>query len=676
MDLGNENARYLPPIPGAVHQGMTNEQASSLPVDTQCLGIQALDPPPIDVDIPSVELQNRSASQTEATNNLSADDLGFVRGSYTSGLRTPFSIDAFDSYFDHQMPSWYLQEDFDLGMLSTPTAATMADLAPYWTQKPPEINTVAQTSAPNLKHTWFTHISDLHNGEHASGTATPLVGPRSDVVDEEYRRTLLKRLRHRTPDRPLPSADFLNLCVRMFFVHVHPRFPVVHEPSFRPSVQNSMLLLSICSVGSLFTGSNNAAEQGIEIFEQLNKAVLATWDRLICRDVSEVVPMIQAALIGQTFGLLSGHPKHLAIVDSFHGTVVSWARRMGVFEVCQRVAALDGLASEDVDQAWKAWARNEELLRLRLALHVHDAELTGIFHHEPLLRHSLSRIPQCSSDDLFCAPTAEDWASTYRRNLQSTENIGTNTGQQGGKLHLGAFDVLPASAGFTVYAALEGIAADVAEQRVMKALDDAKIKQIHSILVTFYKHYLKRISPKDPDQFGVVVLWHLTFMSIYVDCDLLERAVGRDGPPSEATDVASITLWAASTNAKRCVVHASLIHKNLEKMRIGVEPAIHVPRAMFLAALSWFCFIRYGPQAPAADYSTRETLDFPEIRLLGVNPAALLFESNGFRREKPRNVHASGALCGLIDLLQRIGHWEIARRFASILGALVHQETL
>jgi hypothetical protein len=67
-----------------------------------------------------------------------------------------------------------------------------------------------------------------------------------------------------------------NLCIQLFFTRFNPVFPIVHAPTFRPSAKSSLLLLSICSIGSLFVGSNYAVTQGSIIFERLNKAILSS----------------------------------------------------------------------------------------------------------------------------------------------------------------------------------------------------------------------------------------------------------------------------------------------------------------------------------------------------------------------------------------------------------------
>lgn len=64
--------------------------------------------------------------------------------------------------------------------------------------------------------------------------------------------------------------------MQAYFAHFHPIFPIIHAASFHPSTRNSVLLLSICSIGSLFLGSPRAVAQGTSMFERLNKAILAS----------------------------------------------------------------------------------------------------------------------------------------------------------------------------------------------------------------------------------------------------------------------------------------------------------------------------------------------------------------------------------------------------------------
>ena len=283
-------------------------------------------------------------------------------------------------------PSWLIGYDFDLEALNSASTvpATMEMGEPLFQ---PHIPFTVMPNIPEpdpsrragmqrkqwpindvVKKSWFSQTEDMEDEEDghraaATGQTTPAIGANQYDVDDNFRTRVSLRLKPRTNDDPLPSNNFLNLSVQMYFTKFNTVFPVIHGQTFRPTPKNSLLLLSICSVGSLLIGSKGAAAQGVRIFERLNKAILASWETTVLSDPSEASSMIQAALIGQTFGLLSGDAKHLAIVEAFHGTVVAWARRCNMFRYRRDIPQVDGLTGSELDHAWKAWARSEETVR-------------------------------------------------------------------------------------------------------------------------------------------------------------------------------------------------------------------------------------------------------------------------------------------------------------------------
>lgn len=284
-------------------------------------------------------------------------------------------------------PSWLIGYDFDLEALNSASTvpATMEMGEPLFQPHIPfnvmpnlldsessRRSAIQRRQRPIndvVKKSWFSQTEDIEDDEDghrgaATGHTTPAIGANQYDVDDNFRTRVSLKLKPRTNDDPLPSNNFLNLSVQMYFTKFNTVFPVIHGQTFRPTPKNSLLLLSICSVGSLLIGSKGAAAQGVRIFERLNKAILASWENTVLSDPSEASSMIQAALIGQTFGLLSGDAKHLAIVESFHGTVVAWARRCNMFRYRSDVPQVDGLTGAELDHAWKAWARSEETVRL------------------------------------------------------------------------------------------------------------------------------------------------------------------------------------------------------------------------------------------------------------------------------------------------------------------------
>ncbi|KAI1630221.1 early growth response protein [Exophiala viscosa] len=594
-----------------------------------------------------------------------------VDGSFDLGL------DAMD--FEAQFPSWMVDIDLNAGNLDTPLVMTMAELRPGWLDSPLASHGVSTYKpSQNMQRLWFTAPDESHEEFPPSGPATPLTTQADQVVvDDSYRQTLHQSLQIRSMDQnlssALPSTDFLNLCVRSYFARFHPVFPVVHAPTFRPSKANSMVLLSICSVGSLFTGSSHAIRQGVQIFERLHKAVLANWDRLIARGKDEKISLIQTAIIGQTFGLLSGEPKHLAIVDAFNGTLISWARRLSTFKTRKLKGLSLDLLPTDLEKCWREWAKNEELIRIALAVHIHDAELASIFHHEPFLRHNSRQLPVAASHEMFSAARPDEWRQAYLNdpsNFESEEMTPASI-----DAHID-FDIssTPRNSCFTAYTILEGICVNIVECRIDGRSSLATIEEISELLTTFYGHFMQATASLTADHMDMTILWHLAYISISADFDLLERAIGREGSDLSPEDQLAVRNWANSDQAKRCVIHGSLVQKKLENLPLGSEPAIHVPRAMFRAGIAWFCYTRFGIETGVNKALAAENLEFPEFKLLGVNPALLLFQANGYKHGRPTAAEVNAALCGLTDLLRRIGHWEIARRFAAILGALLHDE--
>ncbi|KFZ18722.1 hypothetical protein V502_03980, partial [Pseudogymnoascus sp. VKM F-4520 (FW-2644)] len=241
-------------------------------------------------------------------------------------------------------PSWLIGFDFDLEALNTSVSTTVGITEPLFQS---QMNRTAMPSASQLEATpeakvheeqknvtndsvrrgWFSYIDQLDDqddhGGVTTGQITPVTARDQYDIGDSFRHRISQRLRARTNDEPLPSTKFLNLSVQIYFTKFNPIFPVIHGQTFRPTPKNSLLLLSITSIGSLLLGSKGAAGQGIQIFERLNKAILASWENTVLSDPTEAASLIQAAFVGQTFGFLSGIPKHLAIVEDFHGSIIA-----------------------------------------------------------------------------------------------------------------------------------------------------------------------------------------------------------------------------------------------------------------------------------------------------------------------------------------------------------------
>jgi hypothetical protein len=121
------------------------------------------------------------------------------------------------------------------------------------------------------------------------------------------------------------------------------------------------------ALGCLLEGSV-ARSHGFRIYERFSSTAMASWNATLRSDSQEAISLVQAALLGQIFGLLSGEAKHLSMVDNFHGTVIAWARRCDMFRQVNRYPNVENLGPGGLDKAWKGWATVSASADLRCLL--------------------------------------------------------------------------------------------------------------------------------------------------------------------------------------------------------------------------------------------------------------------------------------------------------------------
>lgn len=602
-----------------------------------------------------------------------------IQRSHDSSLQPVDGMDLHDPILQADSSSWFLGANLDLNALDFSLSSAISE----WAQIPPmpspsnfvdpgTLSTstptflraipagVRSSPADSVKEKWFTRLSGFRNGGPngpSSKNCCGLFGQGNIVADESYRADLSQRLQPRMHDGALPSSEQLNLFAKLYFSRFHPLFPVVHAPSFKPTLENSLLFISICSVGSLFVGSSYAIAQGLQLFERLNKAILASWESILANSCSDALYMVQAGILGQTYAVLSGRPKDLVLADVLHGTVMAWARESNKNALPSPISPDDVTWNGiNVDEQWSRWIDHEQRRRVEIALNIHDAELASLLHHEPIRKHRLSHYPHLASDALFMAPTASSWAQQYKQSSDPSPSPGL-------------FDDPLQDAGgdskFGAYAVLESIHAFVIEARRSSSFNEHESKRLSNLLMRWWRrHSVHFVEDEDEDPFSLPVLWHSVYMAIYADMDLLERASGRDGLPATTTAHSLIRPWANSLDASKCLVHALLVQRYLERMRVSSEPAIHVPRGLFHAALSWLCFTRIGGQQTV----NLKAFDAPEIQLLGSDTALHEAHGQAFGDSTFADVNH---LHRLIDLLNRVGRWAISSSFSSVLCAAI-----
>ena len=115
----------------------------------------------------------------------------------------------------------------------------------------------------------------------------------------------------------------------------------------------------------MFIGTPATTRQGAMMIRRLFKVCMATWEKWLSGRRDTAVALAQGAIIGQTYNMLTGDRMAMALAQTFHGTVITWARRVGAFDYpsIADIPDISGLNAEDLDAAWRHWAKAEELKR-------------------------------------------------------------------------------------------------------------------------------------------------------------------------------------------------------------------------------------------------------------------------------------------------------------------------
>jgi hypothetical protein len=309
---------------------------------------------------------------------------------------------------------------------------------------------------------------------------------------------------------------------------------------------------------------------------------------------------------------------------------------------------------------------------LAAGLHILDTELSELVLTHPLVQHEESLLPLTGSHELWVASNAAQWKIALGRQRSASDS------NQNGAIAGSSF--LPIGIGlpnrFQLYITLEGINARIASSRASSVARDQEVfTRFEKQLIQFFDQHLQAngASPAS-DPFCLEVLWHSAFISLLADFNCLELAIGREGYKESLRYRDHAHQWASSPDALRCAIHGAMILRKVQNTPLGSEPAIHVPRALYRAATVWYVYSEYGldihPSSPETPPAVN--IEFPEFSQLKMSSQCLIFEANGYRTSRPKSSESS-TLCGLVDLLHRIGHWGLSRKFAEQLNFLLKE---
>ena len=269
-----------------------------------------------------------------------------------------------------------------------------------------------------------------------------------------------------------------------------------------------------------------------------------------------------------------------------------------------------------------------------------DAEVTALLHTDPLLRHRPEDLP------ILCSDTCDHVSS-----ITNDDSLEVNS--------------------FTAYVLLQQISAGIHRVRALFPEEPGAPTRASETMLKWW-HQCKAICRKAPhgDTLQLRVLLSSTHMMCYVDVDMLERAIGRDGAPVAGECLPHVKNWATSSTIWRCVAYAKVTLDETEHMRLGSEPALHVARAVFQAGIVLLCFSGLGdrdgawhdpqerqspplgPLESALDELFAQSLD----KRCGANARAFI---------SPSSARAMVFRCA--EMLDRLRRWDLSGRLSDLL---------
>jgi len=379
---------------------------------------------------------------------------------------------------------------------------------------------------------------------------------------------------------------------------------------------------------------------------------LQAWEKHPIRVLKNKTSLIQAALLLQNCALLSGADSYLSDAGQMQNRAVKCAASIKLHETQHRTKHLGLSKAFDCYSSWQSWLSTEEKIRTVLALYYQDAELATVYHRPPLLDHGPSKVSQAAPDHVFTAPFS-GYGSTSSN-----------------------FTHMSNGSSWSLCTELTSIIASITEARLQKKLSLQRVERFENALQVLYHELLRVIANDCDDLLALRVLWHSAFLPLYTSFSVIRKCLSQDMSKLDEADRDYITEWATSSAGQRCVLHAVAIKQFIEDMPASNVQPLHVPRTVLFAAVSLICFIRYGsfdvkrleesvPGEPLLQH-LGQVRTSPNLLLADLDPCA--------KTGRPAPIKVNAALHGLIEVLERNGHWKVCDIFAAGLREVVERE--
>ncbi|KAF2863272.1 hypothetical protein K470DRAFT_143800 [Piedraia hortae CBS 480.64] len=225
------------------------------------------------------------------------------------------------------------------------------------------------------------------------------------LIDEKVRRAdgdgaLIEAFR-------LPELKVFNRYLNTYFNCFHHHLPFLHPASFDPAAVPVPLLLSVLSIGALYTFEQDQAY----MLHIGSKILVAQYLQKMDNFSSRKCPLwlMQASLLNMSFASWSGDPKGLEWATSIKSLLANMVAG-NKHELKLRHEARDGRLP-----TFEEWVEDEGCRRTYYAVYIFFGLLTLTYNHTPAISfHEFDSLELPSSETLWNFASADDsaWAET------------------------------------------------------------------------------------------------------------------------------------------------------------------------------------------------------------------------------------------------------------------------
>lgn len=471
----------------------------------------------------------------------------------------------------------------------------------------------------------------VSNANHDSSNGTNAIKNISQIISD-----LTTNLTSEVESTAL-STIFLEACLHVFFEQFTASFPVCHRPTFIFRDWTHPLLLNAISLGSLFIGQDVNIAKGEVLWTLAHTAVATSWHSLIQHkgpyDSCHGVQIITAALLGQTYAMLSGTKKLRTTAQIFHSLGFYWAQQCDMFSKSFGfdTREVSSITSEERRiELWRLWAAEEVQLRALLGHYILDGILTYLTGAPTCQRHASNPFPLPGSDRLFNAANVDEWARLFQegpRNQIKFRQVFLDLFES----PIDALDSITPLSAFSVEVVMAGIQSFVTDSNIAggHVVGSPPQTAIRGALHALYTFIITPTHFSDGERIQLLLRWHTICIDAAVNFNNLCRCICSQFDTEQAVfgkvksreDFVDLKKWTRTPGARRALLHAVAIWDCSKELPVGQAYTIQIPICLFAAATIYAAFVLGGTSSTQLPHVHRwkplliEALDeIPQVR--------------------------------------------------------------